>query len=157
VEVHGSFNNWGPGTLLAPSDSDPGIYEGAIDVFAASGSQVQYKFVINQTGSLFWEGNVGPGGPNGNRTLTLVAGSQELPVVYFNNLTNNPGAGISIESTLFTVTLSWTPGLLICLQSTTSMTNRVWDDVPNTLGQASAVLVNDTFVAGAMFFRLTGP
>jgi len=264
VEVHGSFNNWGPGTALAPGDSDPSIYEGAIDVSAASGSQVQYKFVINQTGSLFWEGNVGPGGPNGNRTLTLVAGSQELPVVYFNNLTNNPGAGISvtflvslavltargtfdpstgtvdvrgpfnnwgspsgfiltnspanptlfagtigvataspgnsvpykftmngtwemgdnrsfilassaqtlpvdyfdrvsdfgpitIETTPFIVTLSWTPGVLIRLQSTTSVTNGVWDDVPNTLGQASAVLVNDTFVAGAMFFRLTGP
>jgi len=69
-------------------------------------------------------------------------------------LTNSPA-----NPTLFagTVTLSWTPGVLIRLQSTTSVTNGVWDDVPNTLGQASAVLVNDTFVDGAMFFRLTGP
>jgi len=264
VECHGSFDSWGAGLTLYPSQHNTHVYLGTANVTSSPGAEIEYKFVINQAGSLFWEGNVGPGGPNGNRTLTLVAGSQELPVVYFNNLTNNPGAGISvtflvsmavptargtfdpstgtvdvrgpfnnwgspsgflltnspanptlfagtigvataspgnsvpykftmngtwemgdnrsfilassaqtlpvdyfdrvsdfgpitIETTPFIVTLSWTPGVLIRLQSTTSVTNGVWDDVPNTLGQASAVLVNDTFVDGAMFFRLTGP
>ena len=264
VECHGSFDSWGAGVPLSPRQDNTNVYLGTANVTGSPGAVIEYKFVINRAGSLFWEGNVGPGGPNGNRTLTLVAGSQELPVVYFSNLTNNPGAGISvtflvsmavltargtfdpstgtvdvrgpfnnwgspsgfiltnspanptlfagtirvataspgnsipykftmngtwemgdnrsfilassaqtlpvdyfdrvsdfgpitIETTPFIVTLSWTPGVLIRLQSTTSVTNRVWDDVPDTLGQASAVVFNDTFVAGAMFFRLTGP
>ncbi len=264
VECHGAFDGWGAGVTLSPSQDNTNVYLGTVNVTGSPGAVIEYKFVINRAGSLLWEGNVGPGGPNGNRTLTLVAGSQDLPVVYFNNLTNNPGAGISvtflvsmavptargtfdpstgmvdlrgpfnnwgnpsgfiltntaanptlfagaipiataspgssipykftmngtwemgdnrsfilassaqtlpvdyfdrvsdfgpiaIETTLFTVTLSWTGGPLIQLQSATSVTNRVWDDVPNTLGQASVVLFNDPFAEGAMFFRLTGP
>ena len=90
-----------------------------------------------------------------NRSFILASSAQTLPVDYFDRVSDF--GPITIETTPFIVTLSWTPGVLIRLQSTTSVTNGVWDDVPNTLGQASAVLVNDTFVDGAMFFRLTGP
>src|SRR5262249_44643449 len=91
VEVHGSFNNWGPGTALAPSAANPRTYKGAINASAASGSQVQYKFVINRAGTLVWEANgVGPGGQQ-NRVFTNTATAQTLPVVYFNNQTTPPG------------------------------------------------------------------
>jgi len=90
-----------------------------------------------------------------NRSFILASSAQTLPVDYFDRVSDF--GSIAIETTLFTVTLSWTGGPLIQLQSATSVTNRVWDDVPNTLGQASVVLFNDPFAEGAMFFRLTGP
>lgn len=96
VEVHGSFDNWGPGVTLAVDPNNASIYRGTIDINGSAGAAFEYKFVINQAGTLVWEGNVGPGGPNGNRVLTLAASPQVLPVVYFNNLTSNPGEGIPV-------------------------------------------------------------
>jgi hypothetical protein len=90
VEVHGSFDNWGPGFELSPSPTNASIYQGTADINGSSGDAFEHKFVINQ-GALVWEGNVGPGGPNGNRVFTLAADPQILPAVYFNNLTSNPG------------------------------------------------------------------
>jgi hypothetical protein len=50
---------------------------------------IEHKFVINQAGTLVYEGSVGPGGPFGNRVFTLASPpDQILPVVYFNNFTN---------------------------------------------------------------------
>jgi hypothetical protein len=95
VEVHGSFDNWGPGIALAVDPNNAGIYQGTVSITGSAGAAFEHKFVINQ-GTLVWEGNVGPGGPDGNRVLTLGASPQILPVVYFNNLTNNPGAGIPV-------------------------------------------------------------
>jgi hypothetical protein len=96
VEVHGSFDNWGPGVALAVDPGNPGIYQGTVNINGSTGAAFEHKFVINQAGTLVWEGSVGPGGPNGNRVLTLAASPQVLPIVYFNNLTNNPGAGIPV-------------------------------------------------------------
>jgi hypothetical protein len=95
VEVHGSFDGWGPGIALAVDPGNPDIYQGTVNINGSAGAPFEHKFVINQ-GTLVWEGNVGPGGPNGNRVFTLGASPQILPVVYFNNLTNNPGAGIPV-------------------------------------------------------------
>jgi hypothetical protein len=95
VEAHGSFDNWGPGISLSPSPTNASIYQGTVNIDGSAGAAYEHKFVINQ-GTLVWEGNVGPGGPNGNRIFTLAASPQLLPVVYFNNLTNNPGAGIPV-------------------------------------------------------------
>jgi hypothetical protein len=54
---------------------------------------IEHKFVINKAGTLTYEGNVGPGGPFGNRTFSLGSPPEQiLPVVYFNNFTNNSGA-----------------------------------------------------------------
>jgi hypothetical protein len=91
VEVHGSFDGWGPGFALSPSAGTPGVYEGTTEIAGGSGTQVQYKFVINQSGSLIWESDgVGPGGAN-NRAFNLPASAQTLPVVYFNNQSTPPG------------------------------------------------------------------
>lgn len=96
VQARGAFDNWGTGINLSPSPANTNIYEGTVDITGAVGTVIEHKFVINQAGTLAWEGNVGPAGPNGNRTLTLASTNQILPVVYFNNLTNSTGAGIPV-------------------------------------------------------------
>jgi hypothetical protein len=96
VEAHGSFDNWGAGITLSASPANTNIYQGTVNITGTPGTVIEHKYVINQAGTQVWEGNVGPGGNFGNRTFTLVEGSQILPVVYFNNLTNNPGAGIVV-------------------------------------------------------------
>jgi hypothetical protein len=97
VEAHGSFDNWGAGIMLAANPNNASLYQGTVNISGSAGALFEHKFVINQGGgTLVWEGNVGPGGPNGNRTFTLGASPQILPAVYFNNLTNNPGAGIPV-------------------------------------------------------------
>src|SRR5262245_33437498 len=96
VEAHGSFDNWGAGITLAVNPTNASLYEGTANVTGTAGTTFEYKFVMKQAGTIVWEGNVGPGGPFGNRTFQLAEGSQTLPVVYFNNLTNNPGAGFAV-------------------------------------------------------------
>jgi len=96
VEARGSFDNWGAGITLSQSQANTNIYQGMANITGSAGTTIEHKFVINQAGTLVWEGNVGPGGPSGNRTFMLAETNQTLPVVYFNNLTNNPGAGIAV-------------------------------------------------------------
>ena len=96
VEVHGSFDNWGPGLTLTVDPVNTNLYTGSVSINGSTGTPYEHKFVINQSGTQTWEGNVGPGGPFGNRTFTLGTSPQILPVVYFNNLTNTPGAGIPV-------------------------------------------------------------
>jgi len=96
VEARGSFDNWGPGITLTVDPNNAAIYQGTVNINGSAGALFEHKYVINQAGTLIWEGNVGPGGPNGNRVLTLSTSPQILSVVYFNNLTNNPGAGIPV-------------------------------------------------------------
>jgi hypothetical protein len=96
VEAHGSFDNWGPGIALTADPNNASLYQGTVNINGSAGAPFENKFVINQSGTLVWEGNVGPGGPNGNRTFVLGTSPQTLPVVYFNNLTNDPGAGIPV-------------------------------------------------------------
>jgi len=89
VELHGSFDGWGAGITLQQVPAGPALYQGTVDLSGAPGSAVQYKFVINQAGTLIWEGNVGPGGAQ-NRTVNVPDSAQTLPVVYFNNQTSAP-------------------------------------------------------------------
>jgi len=96
VEVHGEFDNWGAGVALSATATNANIYAGTVEVSGSPGATSAYKFVINKEGTLVWEGNVGPGGASGNRTFTLAESAQTLPVVYFNNLETNPGAGIPV-------------------------------------------------------------
>jgi hypothetical protein len=96
VEAHGSFDNWGAGITLSQSQANTNIYQGTANITGTAGTAIEHKFVINQAGTLVWEGNVGSGGPFGNRTFPLAETNQTLPVVYFNNMTNNPGAGIPV-------------------------------------------------------------
>src|SRR5688500_14831121 len=93
VEARGAFDNWGVGITLSPTETDTNIYRGTANVTGSVGTVIEYKFVINRAGTLTYEGNVGSGGPFGNRTFTLAAPPEQvLPVVYFNNFTNNAGA-----------------------------------------------------------------
>jgi hypothetical protein len=93
VEARGAFDNWGVGITLLPSETDTNIYRGTANVTGSAGAVLEYKFVINKAGTLTYEGNVGPGGPFGNRAFALGAPPEQvLPVVYFNNFTNNAGA-----------------------------------------------------------------
>jgi hypothetical protein len=96
VEVRGSFDNWGPGVSLTVDPNNAAIHQATVSISGSAGASFEHKFVINQAGTLVWEGSVGPGGPNGNRVLILGSSPQVLPIVYFNNLTNNPGGGIPV-------------------------------------------------------------
>lgn len=96
VEVHGSFDNWGPGITLQASSANANVYQGDLEITGSPGAVFEYKFVLNQAGTQAWEGNVGAGGSFGNRTLTLAQGNQVLPVVFFDNLAVDPGAGVPV-------------------------------------------------------------
>jgi hypothetical protein len=267
VEARGSFDNWGPGITLAPSSANTNIYQGIANVNGSPGAAFEYKFVINKAGTLVYEGNVGPGGPFGNRVFSLgPPPDQVLPVVYFNNFTNNAGAipvtfrvnmGVQIARGLFDpasgvvnlagpfnnwsttatqltnspgdpnvyvgtvditgvspggtvpykfvantgtwetgndrtfvlagsaqtlpidyfdrmpdlgrltitrepipfdvhITLTWPGAARIRVQTSTSLTGGVWQDVPDTQGASTVTLTYDES-AGARFFRLVGP
>ncbi|HAB19448.1 MAG TPA: hypothetical protein DCE44_23835, partial [Verrucomicrobiales bacterium] len=82
---------------LAASTGDPNIWTGTFDVVGTAGTTAQYKFLITTSSGTTWEGVVGPGGPDGNRTFTLSDTEQTLPVVYFNNVTS--GSTVSSDVT----------------------------------------------------------
>jgi hypothetical protein len=100
VQVRGffGFSNWDAGYPLVQSAADTNIYEATVPLTAPQGTVIDYKFVMVRTNAaVVWEGNVGPGGSSGNRRYRLTEASQQiLPTVYFNNLTNDPGAGIEV-------------------------------------------------------------
>jgi hypothetical protein len=86
-----AINSWSTAASpLTASAADTNIWEGTFDISGAAGSTVQYKYVMNTSASgLVWEGNVGSGSGNGNRTFVLPATNEILPTVYFNNVTNS--------------------------------------------------------------------
>jgi hypothetical protein len=88
---------------LTPTTQDPNIWAGTFEVTGTSGATGQYKFVILNSSGAVWEGNVGSGGGNANRTFTLADTDQVLPVVFFNNITT--GTSVSTEVT-FQVNMS---------------------------------------------------
>lgn len=75
VRVAGSFNDWGNSTDTLRDESPiDSIYQKTIEI--NSGTTIQYKFLKTLRGGLDWEGG-------SNRTHDVVAGSQTLPVVWF--------------------------------------------------------------------------
>ncbi len=79
VSVAGSFQGWAPGnTPLTDPDGDY-VYTARVDI--ASGTEIQYKFVIGSGG---WESNVGgcPGSQGGNRGATVQANTVLQLVCY---------------------------------------------------------------------------
>jgi hypothetical protein len=96
VEAHGSFDNWGPGIALEATSTNENVYRGTAEITGSLGVAFEHKFVINKSGTLAWEGTVGSGGGNGNRIFTLTQSEQVLPVVYFDNLSIDPGAGVPV-------------------------------------------------------------
>ncbi len=88
----GTFDNWSATEFaLTNSPANTNIYSGTYnDVNESPGATVQYKFIISSTTSgLNWEGI-------NNRSFTLPSVNTNLPVVFFNNLTNNPGTGVPV-------------------------------------------------------------
>lgn len=86
VKVHGSFNGWGAGTVLTNSPASPDVYRGAVEVSAAAGSRIAYKFVYNNNagGGDQWEAN-GPYAVS-DRLFRLDSAAQTLPLAYYNDI-----------------------------------------------------------------------
>ena len=87
VLVRGSFNGWGESDSLAPSALEPGIWERTINIKAAPGDFIEFKYYIKAgTGN---QGRVPNGGweSGANRVYTFTdADIQEVPRDYFNRL-----------------------------------------------------------------------
>jgi hypothetical protein len=85
VRVSGGFNYWGDGELMT---NNPGLLGDAKNIYTAiisflgdSGGCHQYKFRENGG----WENPPSmAGNPNNNRVLFVPAGSQILPLVFYN-------------------------------------------------------------------------
>jgi hypothetical protein len=152
VSVAGDpLNAWDTAaSLLTRSVTDPNLWTGMFDVNSWTGAVLLFKYVLN--GST-WEGNVGPDGTQ-NRSYTLASTDpQTLPIAYFDNV-NHLGA-LSLSAIVGgQLTLSWTAGPQIRLQTAADLANPVWQDVPNTLGQGSVTVPMGT---GRGFYQLVGP
>jgi hypothetical protein len=84
------INEWSTtASELIRSASNANLWVGTFDVPGTEGNTVQYKYLMTGPSSTTWEGQVGPGGGTGNRTFTLPAKDEALPIVYFNNVTNS--------------------------------------------------------------------
>lgn len=95
MELRGPFNEWGGGTELQQDPNNPSIYSLPIEVEDGEGTLVDYKFVIvDSSNVVVWESEVGDG--QDNRSFEQQATDQVLPVVFFDNLSVNPGAGIDV-------------------------------------------------------------
>lgn len=126
-----------------PAGSNPYLYSGTFNVGAVSNTTVSYKFTIN--GGITWEDAIA------NRTFASSNSLITLPVVFFENVNDLGSITLSPPSGGLSM-LSWTAGPLVVLQTNTGLTG-VWQDMPETLGAASA----NVGVNGTTFFRLKGP
>ena len=74
---------------LTPTGTNANVYSATLNVTNVVGTAVNYKFIILPfSGSTMWEGNVGPGGPSGNRQFVFPGAATNLPTAVFNNQTN---------------------------------------------------------------------
>jgi hypothetical protein len=152
VSVAGDLlNNWNTSaSVLTRSAIDLNLWTGTFEVSSSAGAVMLFKYVLNDA---TWEGNVGPDGTQ-NRTYTLASTDpQTLPLVFFNNV-NNLGSLSRGAISGGQLTLSWTAGPLIRLQTATDLSGSAWQDVANTLGQNSATV---PVGSGRAFFQLVGP
>jgi hypothetical protein len=106
LTVGAGFNSWSTSaSQLTQSGTDPNLWTGTFDVSADTpGSVEQYKFIMNTvSGGVQWEGHVGSYGGTGNRGFTVPTSDLTLPVVYFNNVTNN---AVNVAAITFQVNMS---------------------------------------------------
>jgi hypothetical protein len=150
VEVRGSFltdpsGNWLAGFVLTNDPANPILYRGTyVNTNDAPGNVVRYQFVLNY-GSR-WEST-------GDRLLTLTSTNETVvPLAFFSNVSNLGAISLSPISG-GQLTLSWTSGPFIWLQSATSPTG-AWQDVENSQGVGGATV---NVGSGNQFFRLRGP
>lgn len=152
VSVAGDvINNWSPTlSVLSQTVTNPSLWSGTFTLTNTVGGPVNYKFTLNNGGT--WENNgVGPNGAN-DRQLIFTNQATVLPDVYFNNL-GNLGAVTVSPPTNGVITVSWTGGPLIRLQTNASLAS-VWGDVPGSAGLST---MNFGASASATHFRLIGP
>jgi hypothetical protein len=87
VEARGSFQEtgWSAGFYLTNSTETPTVFSGTYDVAGTVGNNYEYKFVYNNNTGCGdqWESR-------GNRSFTLAATDQTLPLVYFNDVNAPP-------------------------------------------------------------------
>lgn len=89
VFVAGDWNWSATGTPMTQTATNADIWTATVDLTNVIGTTVNYKFLyIPFVGNTTWEKNdVGPGGIQ-NRQFAFPASVTNLPVVYFNNVTN---------------------------------------------------------------------
>jgi hypothetical protein len=150
VDVRGPFNNWGTpsGLVLTNTPENPWIYAGSLNVSNASpGATVPYKFTMSGT----WE-------TGGDRTFVLASSAQTLPPRFFNDVADLGPLLISTAVAFeVEVTVSWTAGTRVRLQSRSQLASGQWEDVPDTVGQGAKTFILPLEDPGDMFFRLVGP
>lgn len=152
VSVAGDIiNNWNPlASPLAQTLTNASVWSGTFDVTNTVGAPVNYKFVLNGGGT--WEANgVGPNNAN-DRQFNFTNVTTVLPDVYFDNL-NNLGALTLSPISAGQITVNWTAGPLVRLQTNAPLTG-AWGDVPGTLGANTATLNVGNLNT---YFRLIGP
>ena len=147
VYVAGDWNFNGNANQLMPT-ANPDVYTGTVAMVFGAGTFVNYKYNLNAGNT--WEGNVGPNNSL-NRQFVMQSVTTNLPMDYFNNLTNLGPLSVSNVSG-GQAKLMWNAGTHILLQNAASLTGG-WSNVTNTLGSNSAT-VN---ITGQKFFRLVGP
>ncbi|MFN3595901.1 MAG: T9SS type A sorting domain-containing protein [Rubricoccaceae bacterium] len=74
VRVPGSMNGWETGAFQLADGNEDGIYTGT---FSLPEGEIEFKYYVGGGGPITWENDP-------NRTYTVVAGAQTLPVVPFN-------------------------------------------------------------------------
>ena len=152
VSVAGDvINNWSPlASVLTQTGTNSSLWSGTFDITNTVGAPVNFKFTLNNGGT--WENNgVGPNNAN-DRQLIFTNAATTLADVYFNNL-GNLGAVTVSPPTNGVVTVSWTGGPLIRLQTNASLPG-VWGDVPGSTGLST---MDFGASSGASHFRLIGP
>ena len=145
VSVAGDvLNKWDPAaSMLTQSTKDPNLWTGTFDVSSSDGAVMLFKYVLN--GST-WESI-------DNRTYTVAStNAQTLPLLFFNNV-DNLGRVTAGPVSGGELTLSWTAGPLIRLQTATDV-GGPWQNVPDSQGQSS---VKVAIAPGRAFFKLVGP
>ncbi|MGA2247625.1 MAG: hypothetical protein ABSH48_21775, partial [Verrucomicrobiota bacterium] len=89
VLVSGTFCDWTT-TNVMTATADPNVYSLTFnDTADATGAYENHKFIIDSAGTLNWESIA-------NRYFPVPAGATNLPVVFFNDLSNLPTSTISL-------------------------------------------------------------
>ena len=113
VNVFGSFDNWSTTGVLLTNVPGTSNYLGTLDTSSLSlGTAIAYKYAIDGSGGT-WEGSVGAGGTQ-NRAFTVSATATNLPVDYWNNLTNvstSYNITFTADMTAQTALGTFTPGV----------------------------------------------
>ncbi len=90
LSARGSFNGWSDATKLAPSVTDPNIYEGSAQYESFDGDVIYYKFAYTSAAGTNWETNPPTSSNNYEHTVTSTDISNAytmVPLRGYNNST----------------------------------------------------------------------